>query len=92
MAEIYIEGINGLTSERIMNMIKIYSKPNCVKCTYAKKYLTDKNVEFQEINVFENAEALQMLLDEGYSEMPVVDVNGERHSGFRPDILAKVVE
>ena len=72
-------------------MITIYSKSNCVKCTYAKKYLTDKNVEFQEIDVFENAEALQMLRDEGRSEMPVVDINGERHTGFRPDILAKVV-
>lgn len=73
-------------------MIKIYSKPNCVKCTYTKKYLNDKNVEFQEIDVFENAEALQMLRDEGRSEMPVVDINGERHSGFRPEKLAKVVE
>ena len=72
-------------------MIKIYSKPNCVKCTYAKKYLTDKNVEFQEINVFENAEALRMLRDEGYAELPVVDIEGERHSGFHPEILAKVV-
>ena len=91
MVEIYTEVTNGLTSERRMNMIKIYSKPNCVKCTYAKKYLTDKNVEFQEIDVFENAEALQMLRDEGYAELPVVDIEGERHSGFRPEILAKVV-
>ena len=90
--DIYIEGINGLmNNRRNKNMITIYSKPNCVKCTYAKKYLIDKNVEFQEIDVFENAEALQMLRDEGRSEMPVVDINGERHTGFRPDILAKVV-
>ena len=73
-------------------MITVYSKPNCVKCEFTKKYLTDKNVEFQEIDVFENAEALQMLRDEGRSEMPVVDINGERHSGFRPEILAKVDE
>ena len=89
---IYIKVTNGLmNNRRNKNMIKIYSKPNCVKCTYAKKYLTDKNVEFQEIDVFENAEALQMLRDAGYSEMPVVDIEGERHTGFRPDILAKVV-
>ena len=90
--DIYIEGINGLmNNRRNKNMITIYSKSNCVKCTYAKKYLTDKNVEFQEIDVFENAEALQMLRDEGYAELPVVDIKGERHSGFRPEILAKVV-
>lgn len=73
-------------------MITIFSKPNCVRCEMAKRYLNDKGVKFDEIDVFENAEALQMLRDEGRSEMPVVDINGERHTGFRPEILAKVVK
>ena len=59
-------------------------------CNFSKKYLEDKGVEFKEINVFEDAEALAMLRDGGYSEMPVVDVNGEFHTGFRPDVLSKV--
>ena len=67
-----------------MTMITIYSKPNCMQCEFTKKYLNDKGVEFKEINVFENAEALQMLRDEGYAELPVVDIKGERHSGFHP--------
>ena len=73
-----------------MKKIIVYSKPNCNRCEFVKRYLTDKGIEFEEINVFEDTEALQMLLDEGRSELPVVDINGERHSGFRPDILAKV--
>ena len=75
-----------------MAEITVYSKPNCVRCEMAKRYLNDKGVPFEEVDVFENAEALQMLRDEGRSEMPVVDINGERHSGFRPEKLAKVVE
>ena len=71
-------------------MIKIYSKPNCVRCEMAKRYLNDKGVPFEEVDVFENAEALQMLRDEGYSEMPIVDINGERHTGFQPNVLSKV--
>ena len=71
-------------------MITIYSKPNCMQCEFSKKYLNDKGVEFKEINVFEDEEALAMLRDAGYSQMPVVDVNGEFHTGFRPDVLAKV--
>ena len=59
-------------------------------CNFAKKYLTDKGVEFKEINVFEDAEALAMLRDKGFSQMPVVDINGEFHTGFQPNILAKV--
>lgn len=73
-------------------MIKVYSKPNCVRCEMAKRYLEDKGIEFEEINVFEDKEALAMLRDKGFSQMPVVDVNGEFHTGFRPDVLAKVVK
>ena len=73
-------------------MIKIYSKPNCVRCEMAKRYLNDKGVKFDEIDVFQDAEALAMLRDEGYSQMPVVDVNGEFHTGFQPNLLAKAGE
>ena len=73
-------------------MVTIYSKPNCMQCEFSKKYLNDKGVEFKEINVFEDERALATLRDKGYSQMPVVDVNGEFHTGFRPDVLAKVVK
>ena len=71
-------------------MIKVYSKPNCVRCEMAKRYLQDKGVKFEEIDVFQDAEALAMLRDKGFSQMPVVDINGEFHTGFQPNILAKV--
>ena len=61
-----------------------------MSCNFAKKYLDDKGVKFEEIDVFKNAEALAMLRDEGFAELPVVDVNGEFHTGFRPDVLSKV--
>ena len=73
-------------------MIKVFSKPNCMSCEFAKKYLGDKGVEFKEIDVFKDAEALAMLRDAGYSQMPVVDIGGEKHTGFRPDLLAKAGE
>ena len=72
-------------------MITIYSKPNCMQCEFSKKYLNDKGIEFKEINVFQDNEALTMLRDAGYSQMPVVDVNGDFHTGFRPELLAKAV-
>lgn len=71
-------------------MVTIYSKPNCIKCEMVKRYLTDKGVQFTEVDVLEDTEALQILIDEGYSELPVVNINGEPHTGFRPDVLAKV--
>ena len=62
-----------------------------MQCNFSKKYLEDKGIAFEEIDVFQDAEALAMLRDVGYSEMPVVDVNGEFHTGFRPELLAKAV-
>lgn len=63
-----------------------------MQCNFTKKYLNDKGVKFKEINVFEDNEALTMLRDAGYSQMPVVNIEDEFHTGFRPDILAKVVK
>ena len=73
-------------------MIKVFSKPNCMSCEFAKKYLSDKGIEFKEINVFEDAEALAMLRDKGYAQLPVVDIDGEFHAGFQPNLLAKAVK
>ena len=71
-------------------MITIFSKPNCMSCNFAKKYLDNKCVKYEEINVFEDDKALAMLRDKGFSEMPVVNVDGEFHTGFQPNVLAKV--
>ena len=73
-------------------MITIYSKPNCMACNFSKKYLEDKGVPFEEINVFEDKEALSMLRDKGFSQMPVVSMDGEFHTGFQPNLLAKAVK
>ena len=61
-----------------------------MSCNFAKKYLDDKGVKYEEIDVFKDEESLAMLRDKGFSQMPVVDVGGEFHTGFRPDVLAKV--
>ena len=59
-------------------------------CNFSKKYLDDRGVKFEEIDVFQDAEALAMLRDKGFSQMPVVSIDGEFHTGFRPDVLSKV--
>ena len=61
-------------------------------CNFTKKYLNDKGVKFEEIDVLKDAESLAMLRDEGYSQMPVVVINGEFHTGFQPNLLSKAVK
>ena len=74
-----------------MKKITVYSKPNCKACNFTKKYLNDKGIEFKEIDVFKDDEALAMLRDKGFSQMPVVSIEGEFHTGFQPNVLAKAV-
>lgn len=75
-----------------MAEITVYSKPNCMKCDFTKQYLMNNSIPYIEINVFKNAKALAMLRDVGYSQMPVVDIDGVKHTGFRPDVLSKAVK
>ena len=36
--------------------IKVYSTPTCPYCKMAKEFLTEKGVDFEDINVAENQE------------------------------------
>lgn len=72
-------------------MITIFSKPDCMQCEFAKRYLDDRGIKYEEIDVFKNDEGLAMLRDAGYTQMPVVDIDGDKHTGFHPEILAKLV-
>ena len=60
-------------------MIKVYSKPKCVQCEMTKKFLEANNVEFEEINLEENEEALEFIKEHGFKRLLVVI---GRKSGF----------
>ena len=61
-----------------------------MSCEFTKKYLNDKGVKYEDIDVINDKETLDMLRDKGYAQLPVVDIDGEFHVGFQPSILAKV--
>lgn len=76
-------------------MIKVYSKPKCVKCEMTKEFLKANHVEFEEINVEEDEEALDLIKKHGFQRLPVVTRNGSfdfAFSGFQIDLLDELVE
>lgn len=77
-------------------MIKVYSKPKCVQREMTKKFLEANNVEFEEINVEENKEALEIIKEKGFKRLPVVIVTNHgfvfEFSGFQMDFLEGLVE
>ena len=76
-------------------MITVYSKPNCVLCEMTKEFLKQNNIEFKEVNVFEDEEALELIKLHGFQRLPVVTRNNSfdfAFSGFQIDLLEELVE
>ncbi len=56
--------------------IKIYSTPTCPYCIAAKKYLADKKIEFENIDVsIDHAKAEEMVKLSGQMGVPVIIVD-----------------
>lgn len=74
-------------------MITVYTKNRCPQCLITKKYLLNKGLEYNEVNIDENHEAKKYISDElGFSSLPVVTSDLlEAFSGFRPEELDKLI-
>lgn len=64
-------------------MITIYSTPTCVYCNALKKYLSEKNIAYTEIDVSKDEKELEkMVAISGQMGVPVVDIDGNIVIGF----------
>lgn len=71
-------------------MITVYSKPDCMPCKFTKQFLTEHKIPFENIDVFENPEELDILKQHGFFKLPVVAINKSfdfAFCGFQPDKL-----
>ena len=74
-----------------MKNITVYSKPNCMQCTFTKKFLDEKDISYTTYDVYENEKALKTVKDLGFQSLPVVVIDGEKpFFGFRPELLEKL--
>lgn len=78
-------------------MVTVYSKHKCMQCEMTKEFLKANNVEFEEINVEENEEALELIKENGFTRLPIVIVTKNNSfecvfSGFQIDLLDELVE
>ena len=55
-------------------MIKVYSKPDCMPCKMTKKYLTEHNIPFEDVNVEEDEAALEGLKKGEYRTLTIHEV------------------
>ena len=77
---------NGVTK---MSNLTLYTKDNCPQCKMTKKFLADKNVTFEEINIDVETQYIDSLKEKGFRSVPVLTTADEKVTivGFRPDQL-----
>jgi glutaredoxin 3 len=63
--------------------VKVYSTPTCPYCVMAKKYLSSRNIPYEEVDVSADREAaMEMIRKSGQRGVPVLDINGTILVGF----------
>ena len=63
--------------------VKVYSTPTCPWCIRAKQFLKENNIDFQNIDVSGNQQAVDELVQKsGQMGVPVLDIEGEIIIGF----------
>ena len=58
-------------------MLTIYSKTVCPYCVHAKNYLKNKNINFREINIEQDAEAREFITQQGLRTVPQIFMDGK---------------
>jgi len=63
--------------------ITVYSTPTCPYCVMAKRYLSERGVKYEDVNVAaDQARAMEMLTKTGQMGVPVLDIGGQVIVGF----------
>ena len=67
--------------------IVMYTTPWCRDCKAAKKFLSERGVPFEEVDIEQRPEAAQIVMDlnDGMRKVPTLDVEGIIVSGDRFD-------
>ena len=71
--------------------IKLYTKNVCPKCMLIKTVLNIAELEYETINIDEDAEAKELIVSKGFMAVPILEVDGEFISEVS-QIQAKISE
>jgi glutaredoxin-like protein NrdH len=72
--------------------ITVYSKPACYGCVATERYLSKAGLEYDKVDITEDAEAAELVASLGYTSAPVVVAGEEHWSGLRIDRINALVQ
>lgn len=58
-------------------MLTVYSKNECPYCVNAKNFLEARGIDFQEVNIEEDAAAKDFIVGQGHRTVPQLYLNDE---------------
>lgn len=70
--------------------ITVYSKPACVQCNATYKALDKSGLNYEIVNIAEDAAARDYVVSLGYLQAPVVIAGEDHWAGFRPDHIKAI--
>lgn len=65
--------------------VTLYTKPQCVQCDATQRGLSSRKVEYETVDLTQDADALAKIKKMGYRSAPVVVTEDDHWSGYRPD-------
>lgn len=69
-----------------MSIVTVFSKPACVQCTATTRAMDQKGIDYNVVDLTEDAEAMDKVRALGYRSAPVVVAGEDNHwGGFNPD-------
>ncbi len=71
--------------------ITVYSKPACVQCNATYRALDKAGIDYDVVDITQDAAALEAVKGLGYLQAPVVVTDEGHWSGFRPDKITELV-
>jgi len=75
-----------------MSIIKVFSTPICPYCVTLKQFLKENKIDFEDINVAEDAEARKEMVEKsGQLGVPVVEINGQIVVGFDKEKICELL-
>jgi len=76
-----------------MTKVIVYSTLTCPYCHYAKDFLKEHKIPFEDVDVSKNQERAQEMIEKsGQMGVPVIDVNGTIIFGFDRIAIRKALK
>ncbi|MCI6205627.1 MAG: glutaredoxin-like protein NrdH [Corynebacterium glucuronolyticum] len=72
--------------------ITLYTKPACMQCRATKRALDKAGLNYTVVDISMDDEARDYVMALGYLQAPVVTVDDDHWSGFRPDRIREIAE